>query len=54
MAEGARGALKELGDVQNWAELLERDILVLEDCVRRGEEEEKEEAGRERRRGKRY
>jgi hypothetical protein len=26
--------LKELGDAQNWAELLERDLLVLEEVVR--------------------
>lgn len=26
--------MKELGDVQNWAEVLERDLLVLEETVR--------------------
>jgi hypothetical protein len=26
--------LNELGDAQNWAELLERDVLVLEEVVR--------------------
>ncbi|KAF1929157.1 uncharacterized protein M421DRAFT_4333 [Didymella exigua CBS 183.55] len=26
--------LNELGDVQNWAEMLERDLLVLEETVR--------------------
>ncbi len=38
--EGARGKLKELGDIQNWAEVLERDLLVVEEAVRMGEEEE--------------
>ena len=37
-AAEAAGKLKELGDIQNWAEVLEREILVLEDAVRRGEE----------------
>lgn len=30
--EGARG-LKEIGDVGNWADMLERDLAVLEDCL---------------------
>ena len=30
--EGARG-VKETGDVQNWAEMLERDLCVLEDVM---------------------
>ena len=30
----AREGLKEIGDVQNWAELLERDLLVVEDVLR--------------------
>lgn len=41
-AEQARGKLKELGDIQNWAEVLERDLLVLEETVREGEESEME------------
>lgn len=41
-AEQARGRLKELGDIQNWAEVLERDLLVLEETVREGEERERE------------
>lgn len=41
-AEQARGKLKELGDIQNWAEVLERDLLVLEETVREGEERERE------------
>ena len=30
--DGARG-VKETGDVQNWAEMLERDLCVLEDTM---------------------
>lgn len=30
--DGARG-VKETGDVQNWAEMLERDLCVLEDVM---------------------
>lgn len=55
VADEAAGKLKELGDIQNWAEVLERDLLVLEETVRMGEEgwvtddeeEEEEEAGEE-------
>ena len=32
--------LKEVGDVQNWAEMLERDMLVLEETMEIAEEEE--------------
>lgn len=31
--------LNEIGDVQNWAEMLERDLLVLEETVRLVDEE---------------
>ena len=27
------GKLKELGDIQNWAEVLERELMVLEEVV---------------------
>ena len=46
---GGKG-LKEVGDVQNWAEMLERELQVLEETVRiveAGEEEEEEGVGRE-------
>ncbi|KAH7155337.1 hypothetical protein B0J13DRAFT_618794 [Dactylonectria estremocensis] len=33
-ADAAAKRLKELGNVQNWAEVLERDFLVLEETVR--------------------
>ncbi|RFU28224.1 hypothetical protein B7463_g8107, partial [Scytalidium lignicola] len=36
-AEGGR-KVKELGDVQNWAEMLERDFLVVEETLRLVEE----------------
>ncbi|KAF2834164.1 hypothetical protein M501DRAFT_1001475 [Patellaria atrata CBS 101060] len=31
--------LNEIGDAQNWAELMERDLLVLEETLRLAEEE---------------
>ena len=37
--------LNEIGDVQNWAEMLERDLLVLEETVRLVDEKK---AGRDR------
>lgn len=37
--DGAK-KLKELGDVQNWAEMLEKDLLVLEETMRIADEEE--------------
>ena len=40
MANDAAGKLKELGDIQNWAEVLERDLLVLEETMRMGDGEE--------------
>lgn len=41
VADDAARKVKELGNVQNWAEVLERDFLVLEETLRlvRGEEE---------------
>jgi hypothetical protein len=40
IADDARGKLKEIGDVQNWAEVIERELLVLEETLRIVEEEE--------------
>ncbi|KAI9681282.1 MAG: hypothetical protein M1817_002565 [Caeruleum heppii] len=38
-AEKAARQIKELGDVQNWAEMLEVELAALEECVRVVEEE---------------
>lgn len=35
--DGARQGLKEIGDVQNWAEMIERDLLVVEEVLRQVE-----------------
>lgn len=46
-AEKANKGLNQFGDLQNWAEMLERDFCVLEETLRlveRGEEEEEESA----------
>ncbi|KAB8240126.1 hypothetical protein BDV35DRAFT_402629 [Aspergillus flavus] len=40
VADQARDGLKEIGDVQNWAELIERDLLIVEETVRLAEEGE--------------
>ena len=37
VADDAAEKLKELGDIQNWAEVLERDLLVLEETMEMGE-----------------
>ncbi|KUL86694.1 hypothetical protein ZTR_03072 [Talaromyces verruculosus] len=37
VVDGARQGLKEIGDVQNWAEMIERDLLVVEDVLRQVE-----------------
>ncbi|KAL2851990.1 hypothetical protein BJY01DRAFT_244769 [Aspergillus pseudoustus] len=42
IAEDARKGLKEIGDVQNWAEVIERELLVVEETLRIAEAEERE------------
>ncbi|KAH8705174.1 hypothetical protein BGW36DRAFT_392864 [Talaromyces proteolyticus] len=37
VVESARQGLKEIGDVQNWAEMIERDLLVVEEVLRLAE-----------------
>ncbi|KAI1934100.1 hypothetical protein LOZ58_002468 [Ophidiomyces ophidiicola] len=37
--QGHQG-LKEVGDLQNWAEMMERDLLVVEETLRLAEEED--------------
>lgn len=39
VVDDAAGKLKELGDIQNWAEVLERDMLVIEKALQMGEGE---------------
>jgi len=40
VVDDAAGKLKELGDIQNWAEVLERDMLVIEKALQMGEGED--------------
>lgn len=40
MADSARGKLKEIGDIQNWAELIEHDLLLIEETLRIVHEED--------------
>ena len=40
VAVDAAKKLKELGDVQNWAEMLERDLLMLEETMDIADQEE--------------
>lgn len=42
MLEKGEKGLKEVGDVQNWAECIERDLLVLEETLREVEEGDEE------------
>ena len=52
LADENIGKLKEIGDVQNWAECIERDLQVLEESLRLAEEEgvEPKDEGERRRR----
>lgn len=34
VVDGARDGLKEIGDVQNWAEVIERELMFLEETAR--------------------
>ncbi|KAJ5168474.1 uncharacterized protein N7482_004068 [Penicillium canariense] len=49
LADETREGLKEIGDVQNWAEMIERDLLVLEEMMDGVEREdcEREDCERE-------
>ncbi|KAJ5899274.1 GCN5-like 1 [Penicillium taxi] len=42
IAEETRQGLKEIGDVQNWAEVIERDLLALEEMMDSVEAKERE------------
>lgn len=45
LAQKSTKQLNEFGDVQNWAETIERDLLVVEETLRMVEGREMEEAG---------
>lgn len=45
LADETRAGLKEIGDVQNWAEVIERDLLVLEEMMDGVEANERETQG---------
>jgi len=38
VADQAREGLKEIGDIQNWAELIERDLLIVEETLKLADE----------------
>ena len=41
LADQGREGLKGVGDLQNWAELIERDLLIVEETLKLAEEEDK-------------
>lgn len=41
LADQGREGLKAVGDLQNWAELIERDLLIVEETLKLAEEEDK-------------
>ncbi|RAL13763.1 uncharacterized protein BO97DRAFT_387655 [Aspergillus homomorphus CBS 101889] len=45
VADTARTALKEIGDVQNWAEVIERELLVVEEALLLVESKSKDRGG---------
>lgn len=45
VADDAARKLKELGNVQNWAEVMEREMLILEETMRLANESEEEDYG---------
>lgn len=47
IADETREGLKEIGDVQNWAEMIERDLLVLEEMMGEVEGKNLESEGEE-------
>lgn len=40
MADNSQQKLKEIGDVQNWAEMIERDLLVIEETMKMVEDDD--------------
>lgn len=42
LADETRDGLKEIGDVQNWAEMIERDLSMLEEIVDAADAQERE------------
>lgn len=43
MADSARGKLKEIGDIQNWAEMIEHDLALIEETMRIVHDDEDEQ-----------